>query len=360
MNRTSSIILLLLTLIAAAPDLAAAQDQQSPVLIKINRIVIKYRNSYAFYIPTFEFNMYFQKKFENFRSALTANYDYSRQDMGFGMSHVLTKFFVNPGVGVDDNMYFREVFSDSTGIWRRKQTITPFLLHNFTENTSIGLEFKIEREWSPDRRMGRNIVSTHDRGLRLFYARQQYMDDKWRRRFLYVALERSIPHFGGQFNYFVVETVAKVSKELLHSLRYQGTVSYRGNITPKPSPIIFIGGRSSLIGYEDDEFWGRQVFYCQNLFQYSPFFDQRLRISRLELRRLSLVWQVDLGQVDGASHITGFKTQTSNLKVGFGLGIGVNTDLPYMPDTDVYFLMAAPSDRMSNFKYYAGFGGWIN
>ncbi len=72
MNRTSSIVLLLLTLIAAAPDLAAAQDQQSPVLIKINRIVVKYRNSYAFYVPTFEFNMYFQKKFENFRSALTA------------------------------------------------------------------------------------------------------------------------------------------------------------------------------------------------------------------------------------------------------------------------------------------------
>jgi hypothetical protein len=280
--------------------------------------------------------------------------------MGFGMSHVLTKFWVNPGVGVDDNMYFREVFSDSTGVWRRKQNITPFLLHEFNESNSTGLEFKIEREWSPDRRMGRNIVSTQDRAIKVFYAHQRYMDDKLRRRFCYIALERSLPYLHGEFNYFVAETVVKVSTEFLKKFRYQGTLSYRGNITSEPSPIIFIGGRTSLVGYENDEFWGRQVFYNQNLFQYSPFANQRLRISRLELRRLSLVWQVDLGRVEGASHIEGFKTQTNDLKLGLGLGVGVNTDLPYMPDTDVYFLIATPYKEMDDVKYYAGFGGWID
>ena len=81
-----------------------------PVMIKINRIVFKPGTKYAIYVPTFEFHMFFQRSFGVFRSAVTADYDYRRQDMGFGMNHALQKYTVNPGIAVDDNLYFRKVF----------------------------------------------------------------------------------------------------------------------------------------------------------------------------------------------------------------------------------------------------------
>ena len=76
-------------------DIALAQEDTDLVMIKINRIMFVPGNKYTFYIPTFEFHMLFQKKFENFRSAVTADYDFRRKDMGFGMSHALVERFPN-------------------------------------------------------------------------------------------------------------------------------------------------------------------------------------------------------------------------------------------------------------------------
>jgi hypothetical protein len=342
------------------PHTASAQEDSGPMMIKINRIVVKRQNTYAFYVPTFEFNMYFQRQFDNFRSAVTATYDYNRQDMGFGMSHVLTKFAINPGVSVDDNIYFRKVFSDSTGIWRRKQTITPFFLHEMTENASVGLEFKIEREWSPDRRMGTEIISTQDRSVRAYYVLQKYMNDPWRRRFFYLSFERSYKIFQGDFNYFILDTVFKFSKTISSFLHYQGTLRYRGNLTPQDSPLIFLGGRTNLIGYDNDEFWGRRVLYSQNLFQVVPFPELVFRIHNAEFRNIALHVQYDMGQVNGFSRLKDLKPQNTDLKMGYGIGIGINTDFPYMPGTDVHFLLASPVESSNDYKFYAGFGGWIN
>jgi hypothetical protein len=64
--------------------------------------------------------------------------------------------------------------------------------------------------------------------------------------------------------------------------------------------------------------------------------------------------------VNGAPFIEHFKKQDNEFKTGLGLGLGFNTDLPYMPKTDIHFMMASPSHDPSTMKYYAGFGGWIN
>ena len=112
--------LLLCTLIAVCQTGAAwAQTDSDPVKIRVRRIVFKAGNEYSFSIPDLEFHMLIQKQHDIFNSSLTADYDFSRKDMGFGMSHALNTFLVNPGISVDDNLYFREVFSDSTGRRRR-------------------------------------------------------------------------------------------------------------------------------------------------------------------------------------------------------------------------------------------------
>ena len=162
-------ILALLVVALFPPRSVHAQQDTDPVMIKINRIALSPKSKYAIYVPTFEFHMLFKKEFNVLKSSVSANYDYRRQDMGFGMSHSIIKYIVNPGVSVEDNLYFREVFSDSTGIWRRKQSISPFLLYELDDRSSVGLELKVEREWSPKRRMGTKIVSNQDRSLKLFY-----------------------------------------------------------------------------------------------------------------------------------------------------------------------------------------------
>ncbi|MFC1692517.1 hypothetical protein ACFL1R_03320, partial [Candidatus Latescibacterota bacterium] len=232
-----------------------------PSIIKINRIILRHGNKYSFYIPTFEFHMFFRKVFDNFQSAVTADYDYRRQDMGFGMSHSLNKYVVNPGLTVEDELYFREVFSDSTGIWRRKQSITPYLTHQITDKSTVGIEFEIEREWSPKRRMGIKIISSQNRLVKVYYLYQKDIQDIWNSKLYYLSFERSYQFFKGEFNYFLIETLLKHSREINNYINYRAIFGFKGNITPQKSPLFFLGGYSNLIGYNNDEFWGKRVFY---------------------------------------------------------------------------------------------------
>jgi len=336
-----------------------AQDPTGPIKIKINRIVFNRGNSYALYIPSFEFHAFFQQEFNVLRSAISADYDYRRQDMGFGMTHALYKYVVTPGITIEDNLYFREVFTDSTGIWNRSQSITPFLTHMLTDNSTVGMEFKIQREWSPKRRMGAQIIYSNDRALKVYYLYRKTGKTKYDDILYYLSFERSYMLLQGDYNYLLLELLARRSVELNEYIRYKTIYSFRGNLTPQHSPLIFLGGHSNLIGYENDEFWGRKVFYLQNLIEVKPFPRFYFSIHKANFRRLSLLCQFDIGQVRGAPELEDRRPQTKELKMGIGIGLGINTDLPYMPATDLHLLIARPVDR-SNLKFYAGFGGWID
>jgi len=353
--------LLLASIMMLVPGRALAQSDNEPVMIKMNRVVMMPDSKYSFYIPTFEFEMYFQKQFEFMRSAVTADYDYRRQDMGFGMSHVLTRWLVNPGVNVDDNLYFRQVFSDSTGIWRRKQSVTPFILHEIDEHNTIALEFKFEREWSPSRTKGSDVIQSLDRSIKFYFFRRVQDPVKELSYYLfYTGFERSYKILKGMHNYFIYEMLFRLSRDFTDMTRYKGTMTFRGDITPQVSPLFFIGGRTTLVGYDNDELWGRRSFSFQNMLEFKPVPDFTINYKRLKMRRFSIIYEVDFGKVSGASQLPGFRRQTSNMKIGTGVGIGFNTDLPYMPQTDVYMLFAAPSENTGDIKYYAGFGGWID
>jgi hypothetical protein len=337
-----------------------AQEEISPLKIKINRIVFTPGNKYSVYVPTFEFHIIFQKDFNVVKSAITADYDYRRQDMGFGMSHALYKYVINPGITVEDNLFFRKVFSDSTGVWRRNQAIKPFFYHKLNAHSTIGIEFKFEREWSPNRRMGTKIISNLDRSITVYYLFQKTWKNIWENEFYYVSLERSYRILKGEFNYFLLDTFFKRSIEVNTYLNYKFILSLRGNLTSQNSPLFFIGGHSTLIGYENDEFWGRRVFYFQNLFEIKPFPAFNFSIRRTNFRRISYLTQIDVGQVRGFPKTEDLKKQNTNIKVGIGLGLGVTTDLPFMPNTTINLIVSSPSSDPRNLKYYAGFGGWID
>ena len=338
---------------------ALAQEDASGVKIKINRFVFNRKNAYSLYVPTFEFHAFFQQEFNILRSAISADYDYRRQDMGFGMSHALYKYVVIPGISVEDNLYFREVFSDSTGIWNRSQSITPFLLHELTENATVGMELKFQREWSPKRNLGSQIINSQDRSLRVFYSIKSLGDDQWNNYLYFVSFERAYKLFDGDFNYLNLELLFKHSKEINKYVRYKGSITFSGNITAQSSPLYFLGGRDTLTGYENDEFWGRRIFSSQNLIEIKPFPDLVATIKKAKFRRIALLVQFDFGQVRGAPDFLDLKPQDMDFKKSIGFGIGINTDLPYMPTTDIHILAARPLDK-TGFKFYAGFGGWLN
>lgn len=339
---------------------ARAQDEAAPVKLKVRRYIFKAGNQYSIDIPNFEFHVLLQKSFDVIRSAVTADYDYRRKDMGFGMSHSLNKFIVNPGVSIDDKLYFREIFNDSTGVWYRTQSITPFLIHQLSNNSTLVMEFNFGKEWSPKIKMGTDILSYYDYSVKVHYLYQNDRSSKWNDRLFFIAFERSYKIFKGQYNYLLLESLLKYSTEFNRYVRYKGSVSFRGNLTPQDSPLFFIGGNSTLFGYENDEFWGRRTFYSQNLFELKPFPAFAFSISKAKFKRLSLLFQIDFGQVRGASYVKDLKLQTKDLKIGIGIGFGVNTDLPFMTNTDMHFILGSPSDDVMNIKLYAGFGGWLN
>ncbi len=356
--RTFRTALLLLLLAAAAPR-ARAQQDTDPVMIKINRIALGPKSKYAVYVPSFEFHVLFRKEYGVLRSTVSADYDYRRQDMGFGMSHSIAKYIVSPGVNVDDNLYFRKVFSDSTGIWRRKQSLSPFLQYDFNDESTAGIQFKVEREWSPNRRMGTKIVSNHDRSLKLYYLYRTDMELSDNRLF-FLSIERSYRIFKGEFNYFLLEAVAKFSKVYSPHFRHQTLATVHGNLTSQESPLFFLGGRSNLIGYDNDELWGRKTFNVQNLFAFMPYPDFSMSIGKGQFRSISLLGQIDFGRVRDSRKYEDMKDQDSDLKFGLGAGLGFNTDLPYMPSADIHLLAAVPTNDFGDVKYYIGFGGWMN
>ena len=175
----------------------------------------------------------------------------------------------------------------------------------------------------------------------------------------FLSVERSYKLFGGDFNYLLLEVLMKHSAEFNEYFRYKGIASFRGNITQQSSPLFFLGGRLNLIGYENDEFWGRRVFYIQNLFEVKPFPHYSFSVQKAKFRRLALLCQVDIGQVQGAPVFSDLRPQPKDIKVGYGFGLGFNTDLPYMPSTDLHIMIAAPVDKAA-LQFYAGFGGWFN
>ena len=339
---------------------AVAQEGNSPVKIKVKRVVFKAGNQYSVDIPNFEFHVLLQKSFNRIRSSVTADYDYSRKDMGFGMSHSLQKFSLNPGISVGDNLYFREIFNDTTGVWYRNQSVTPHLFHELDKNSVIMMEFKFEKEWSPKRRMGTDIISYYDYSVKFHYLYKNDDKDKLKDRFFSLSLERSYKIFKGQYNYLLLEMLLKFSSELNANISYKGSIGFQGNLTPQNSPLYFIGGKSTLIGYDNDEFWGRSVFCSQNRFAFRPFPEFKFSIRDTQFRHLSLLYQIDIGQVRGASNYRDLRPQTRDLKIGNGFGISVKTDLPYIPDTDLHFIIASPVDDFSGIKIYAGFGSWLN
>lgn len=358
MGRVSAFFLLVFSL----GGNARAQTALEPVKIKVNRIVFNPGNQYAVYVPSFEFHMFFQQTTNFLRSSVTADYDYRRQDMGFGMSHAFYRYVVNPGISVEDNLYFRTVFNDSTGVWNRNQTITPFLVHQLNKHSVVGMEFKFERDSSPKLDDGSSIVRYQDRSMKAYYLFQDRdgQGDSWNHHVLYASFARSYKILHGDFNYLLLEFLNQYSTELNEYIRYKNIISYRGNLTPQSSPLFFIGGHSTMIGYEQDEFWGRRAMYMQNLFEIKPWPTLSFSVGRANFRRLSVLLELDAGKVNGAPEIDGYERQKTHLRAGFGLGIGFNTDLPYMPKTDIHFITASPSDDFSDLKFYAGFGGWIN
>jgi len=359
MMRRGFIVLIAFFILLAAGEKGWCQSDGGAVKIKINRIVFNRRNSYALYIPSFEFHVFFQQDFNVLRSAITADYDYRRQDMGFGMSHALYKYVVKPGISIEDNLYFREVFTDSTGIWNRSQSITPFITHELSKKATTGMEFKFQRDWSPHRRMGAQIINSYDRALKVYYLYKYSGKNVYNNLLYFMSVEQSYKLFGGDFNYLLLEMLMKQSAEFNEYLRYKGIVSFRGNLTRQNSPLYFLGGRSDLIGYENDEFWGRRVFYMQNLFELKPFPRFILSVKKAKFRRLAILCQVDVGQVRGAPVFLDLRPQPKDIRMGYGFGLGFNTDLPYMPSTDLHLMIAAPVNK-ADVKFYAGFGGWIN
>ncbi len=336
-----------------------AQESTGPLRLRVRKFVFKAGNQYSVNIPDLEFHVLMQKRFRTIQSSVNADYDFQRKDMGFGMSHALHKYVVNPGIAVADNLYFRKVFSDSTGIWSRSQSITPFLMHEIDENSTLGLNFKFERQWSPDRREGTDILNFYDYSLKMFYYVQSDITKMSEQSLFSISLERSYKLFQGDYNYFLLETLLHYAKDLNDIIQYKTKFNFRGNMTPQDSPIFFIGGNASLIGYNKDEFWGRRVFTFQNHFEIKPFPNFKVSYKNAEIRQISLLVQCDIGQVRGATHIEGFKTQTKDILIGYGIGVGFNTDLPYMENTDLRILVASPEDNPSDLKFYAGFGGWL-
>lgn len=221
------------------------------------------------------------------------------------------------------------------------------------------MNFVFSREWSPKRREGADIVYYKDYSLKLIYYYQSDRQNEWDDTIINLSAERSFRVFKGQYNYFLLEGRMQFARTLSRFFRYKNNTGFSGNVTPQHSPLFFIGGPNTLVGFEKAEFWGRRIVFMQNLFELTPSPDFRFTMFGKEIRRLSFLTQVDIGHVAGAAHIPDLKTQTDDVKTGIGAGFGFTTDIPYMPDTSLHFIVAAPAEDFSNLKFYAGFGGWL-
>ena len=321
-------------------------EVQLPINIRVQTVTVRTGSSYRFYLPNGEFHGRVQKAFKYVTMYADTDYNFLTGDIGFGIGHVFPKAPLKPGIFFRDDLIFRPLDAE-TGEWNRKQGVVVRVEKGLVWHLSLRTSFKNERQKSPSKERLMDIVSFLDRTIRIG-MRGSYRD-AWHG---HIALEKGLSFLGGDFIYTLLSVGLRGTYKTEWEFKHTFDARMEGNITDVPSPRYYLGGRSTLIGYDNDEIWGHKRALFRNDFELRMF-KRKMGGRRVMCSRLSVLGRMDAGNAGHAADLECLE----RYKAGLGLGLGM--DLIVYGEGPIWISVMVGS-RLSGERQprvYVGLGG---
>ena len=361
MFRWFSLLFLLFISLFVVSFSSHAQQSSGPVNIKVDRLIVKAGTQYEVYLPSLEMHARIEKPFTYITSIFSANYDFNRKDLGFGLEHIIHALPLKPGFSVEDYIYFRSAFSDSTGVWRRVRGMRLSIRKDFSKRVVLEFEAKREAQKSPIRTGFARVESVDDRtvGLYLNYLRDEKADSL-NYSVGYISYEQGFRFLGGDYFYTIISLRVLHRRYISKRILYEGEVYFRANVTDEESPYFFLGGLKSLRGYDNDEFWGKRKYLIRNQLGVLILPGFRPGNKNFNIGDFMLISLVDFGIVRGGANILGEKSMTDKVKIGAGGGIGATFNTKWIKDMSAQVIVASPVTLKSSSKIYVVLKGFFD
>ncbi|MCK5527809.1 MAG: hypothetical protein KAJ05_11715 [Candidatus Latescibacteria bacterium] len=322
------------------------QEVQLPINIRVQTVTVRTGSSYRFYLPNGEFHGRLQKAFEYVTMYADADYNFLTGDIGFGIGHVFPKMPLKPGIFFRDDLLFRPLDAE-TGEWNRKHGMVVHVEKKLGGHLSLRTSLKNERQKSPSKKDLTDMVSFLDRTIRVGLRGSH--GEAWH---AHLSIEKGLEFMGGDFEYTLMSIGVMGAYETEWGFRHTFDARIEGNVTDAPSPRYYLGGRSTLIGYGNDEIWGNKRAFVRNDLEFRVF-KKDMGQRPVICSGLSVLGRVDMGNAGQAADLECLK----RYKVGLGLGLGM--DLNVYEEGPIWISIVVGS-RLSGEKkpkVYVGFGG---
>ncbi|MFH1008018.1 MAG: hypothetical protein V1800_11045 [Candidatus Latescibacterota bacterium] len=317
MSAHSGLMAVFMGLMLGAPSSdGVAQEIQLPINIRVQQVMVKTGSSFRFYLPNGEFHGRLLKAFNYVTLNADADYDVLTGDMGFGIGYAFPKLPLKPGIFFRDDLLFRPLDAE-TGAWNRKQGMAVKVEKKLWWRLFLRASFGNEQQKSPSKMRLMDMVSFLDRTVRIGLIGSE--GEVWR---AHLAVEKGLDFLGGDFCYTLVSMgfigTYGTERDFGHTL----DVRIEGNVTDAPSPRYYLGGRSTLIGYDNDEIWGNKRALFRN--------DLRLRVFKgkvggryLMCSGMDVLGRLDVGNAGGAEDLE----RLGRYKAGAAVGLSMDTIL---------------------------------
>jgi len=266
--------------------------------------------------------------------------------MGIGVGHVLSVLPYEPAIFVRDDLLFRPLDAQ-TGEWNRKQGILLAGRRPLWPKWNLIVELKNERQRSPSREKPSHVLSFMDRTIRVGLSRRRD-EDTW----VQISLEKGLMLVGGDFAYLLAQFRAYRNLQMPWG-RYRVEVGLEGNLSDTPSPRYYLGGRSSLIGYDNHAFWGQKRVFVRQQWRWTPWVGVLLDHRGVRVYDLGVQCALDVGNVGGSKDLQ----RLDRYKVGLGLGGHFRVGLYDLSPVQLSLLIAVPLAQKGSLKVHVGLGG---
>ena len=329
-----------MTLVLLLCALGYAQDEV-PINIRVQQVFVETGTRYQFYLPDGEFHGRLQRPFPHFSVTAEMDYELFRGDIGFGAGYIFTLPSWRPGIFFRDQLLFRPL-DERTREWSRKKSLTVSAIRELGEGRQVRVSVRYERQRSPYKENLIRVLSYKNYALCI----GMYLEgDGWGAR---TSLEKALRWFGGGFGYLLLEV--RMWREIsVGNLSYKLEGGWAGNILGGPSPRYYLGGWTSVVGYEDDEFFGPKRVFLRNWLS-QTLSHRGIEVGLVRLSDWKGIIGLDAGSVGPMTEVRGYK---------FGMGLGVGFDVGYR-DRDrtvpVAFIMALPLEGRGAFRAHLKLG----
>lgn len=325
---------------------SAAQESEIPVNIRVHSVTVETGTRYQFYLPEGEFHAQVEKAFTYMTTRAAVDYDFLTGDMGIGIGHTVSALPYEPALFVRDDLLFRPLDAQ-TGEWNRKQGIRLSCRRLLFPKWDLIVELKNERQRSPARAQPGHVLSFTDRTVRVGLS--------WRRNehaWIQISIEKGMPFVGGDFAYLLAQFHAYRNIEISWG-GYKAHVVLEGNLSDKPSPRYYLGGRSSLIGYDNNAFWGQKRAFVRQRWRWTPWVGALLDRREVRVYDLGTELALDVGNAGGSDDLQ----RLGRYKVGWGVGLQLRIGVYDISPFRLLLLVAMPLVHNGSPKVYIGLGG---